>query len=299
MKVLITGNEGFIGRNFQKYLEKHSHEILKLDIKSGKDCRDYFKNNPNEYFDLVIHCAALVGGRETIDGMPLEVAIDLSIDAEFFNWCIKSRPAKIVYFSSSAAYPISLQNSPKSKFNINILKEYNISDFSFDGSIGIPDMTYGWTKLTGEYLAKLAREKYGLNVYVFRPFSGYGTDQDTTYPFAKFIERAKHRKDPFEVWGGYQIRDFIHVDDIINGVMKILETVDYIDPINLCTGIGTSMFDLADKVCSIAGYSPSIISIQDKPIGVKYRVGDPELFNRFYVPKISLEEGIGMALNGK
>ena len=55
--------------------------------------------------------------------------------------------------------------------------------------IGIPDMSYGWAKITHEYLAKLAFEKYGINSVIYRPFSGYGEDQDDTYPFPSICKR--------------------------------------------------------------------------------------------------------------
>jgi hypothetical protein len=51
----------------------------------------------------VVHLAAIVGGRSTIEGAPLSVAVDLSLDAELFNWALRTRPGRIVYFSSSAA----------------------------------------------------------------------------------------------------------------------------------------------------------------------------------------------------
>ena len=106
MKILITGHMGFVGKYF---MEKYSsHDILGIDIKEGNDCRDFFKSS-NEYFDLVIHLAAIVGGRATIEGSPLSVATDLSIDSELCQWAIKNKPGRIVYFSSSAAYPIEYQ----------------------------------------------------------------------------------------------------------------------------------------------------------------------------------------------
>ena len=108
MKILITGHKGFVGRNFVKALP--DSEITGIDLKDGNDCRDFFKTNTDQ-FDLVIHLAAIVGGRATIEGEPLSVATDLSIDAEFFNWVQRTKPINTVYFSSSAAYPIVLQNS--------------------------------------------------------------------------------------------------------------------------------------------------------------------------------------------
>jgi nucleoside-diphosphate-sugar epimerase len=291
MKILITGHLGFVGRSFLRHFNG-KHEILGIDLKEGNDCRDYFKQS-NQVFDLVIHLAAIVGGRETIENEPLSVATDLSIDSEFFNWVIKTKQKRVVYFSSSAAYPVHLQ-LPELKYQ---LKE---SDINLD-DIRLPDYTYGWSKLTGEYLAKFVRQS-GTKVYVFRPFSGYGADQDLTYPFPSFIDRINRKVDKFEIWGdGTQVRDFIHMDDIVEAVMTVVNNDVEVDALNLGSGIATSFNDLAKTMFEISGHVPTngIKHLIGKPIGVSYRVCDPTLFNSIYKPKYTLEERIEMILNNK
>ena len=121
MKALVTGADGFVGRHFVPYLSNNGYQVHSVDIKSGVDCREYFKNS-HESFDLVVHLAAIVGGRATIEGEPLSVATDLSIDAEMFNWAIKTKPKKIVYYSSSAAYPTQLQtHGPETKLQEDMI----------------------------------------------------------------------------------------------------------------------------------------------------------------------------------
>ncbi len=178
-----------------------------------------------------MHLAAIVGGRDTIENDPLAVATDLSIDAEFFNWAVRTKQNKIIYFSSSAAYPIHLQT----KGSTHKLKESDIDLMDMRS----PDFTYGWAKLSGEYLAHFARQ-YGLKVYVFRPFSGYGETQDLDYPFPSFIKRVVDQVEEFEIWGdGTQVRDFIHIEDIVEATMKAVE-LDIQEPINLGSGVPTS-----------------------------------------------------------
>jgi nucleoside-diphosphate-sugar epimerase len=60
----------------------------------------------NGCWDLVVHCAANVGGRATIDGNPLWVAENLELDAAMFRWAVAMRLPRVVYYSSSAAYPV-------------------------------------------------------------------------------------------------------------------------------------------------------------------------------------------------
>lgn len=284
MKILITGHKGFVGKYFMKKYQDHS--IVGVDLKDGHDCRDLFKTS-NEKFDLVIHLAAIVGGRATIEGAPLSVAADLSIDAEMCQWALRTKPGRVVYFSSSAAYPTHLQTQPYK------LKESDI-DLS---NVSNPDMTYGWAKLTGEYCLQFL-EQAGVRTHVFRPFSGYGTDQDLTYPFPSFIKRGQDRANPFEIWGnGTQVRDFIHIQDVVDAVDQAI-CQDIPGPVNLGTGRPTSFNELCDIVCSAVGYTPEVKHIVGAPKGVDYRCSDNSKMLSFYQPKITLEEGVIHALRG-
>ena len=287
MKILITGDAGFVGRHFRRKFESQGHEVVGVDIVNGVDARDFFRTD-DTYFDRVIHLAAVVGGRKMIEGSPLALAVDLSIDSEMFGWALRTRPGCVTYFSSSAAYPTHLQG----KFSEISLRESDINM----AHIRTPDFTYGWAKLTGEMLATHAR-KEGLTVHVYRPFSGYGEDQALDYPFPSFIARGKRKADPFEIWGdGNQVRDFIHIEDVVAGAIAGCEAG--VEIANLCSGRATSFNNLAQLVATAAGYTPAISHLTAEPVGVAYRVGDPTYMKTFYTPAISLEEGINRALAG-
>lgn len=283
MDVLITGSHGFVGRYFVNKLQ--GHNLTLIDLKNGQDCRQFFHREDKQY-DLVIHLAAIVGGRESIEGRPLAVADNLSIDSEFFQWCLKTKPHKIVYFSSSAAYPTNLQTKDYEDYKLNEI------DIDLKFLEGTPDMTYGWSKLTGEYLAQFVP-----NVHIFRPFSGYGWDQDLTYPFPMYVKRALERQDPFEVWGpGTQTRDFIHMKDVVEAVMTAVD-LGITEPVNLGTGRSTSFIELARMCMNAVGYNGEIQTRPDKPVGCMHRVSDNSKLLTFYTPKISLEEGIREAVD--
>jgi nucleoside-diphosphate-sugar epimerase len=285
--VLITGDEGFVGREFRRQLD--GHNIFGIDLKSNYDCRKFFAVD-HSHFDLVVHLAAVVGGRMKIDGAPLEVATDLAIDSDMFQWALRTRPDRLIYFSSSAAYPVDIQtrdfHRPQWEDDIDL------------NNVGTPDQTYGWAKLTGEILAKYATEA-GLKVHIFRPFSGYGTDQDLDYPFPSFIDRALRRADPFHIWGdGTQQRDFIHIRDVVGAALEAVRQ-DVQGPTNLGWGRATSFNELAELVTNAAGYQPRIEHLPAKPVGCWFRVSNSTKMHDFYKPKITLEEGIRMALRGE
>jgi nucleoside-diphosphate-sugar epimerase len=283
MRVLITGNRGFLGSHLERHYIKTS-AVWTVDIVDGSDARDFFRVDDTRY-DIVWHMAGVIGGRKGIEGQPLSVAVDLSIDAEYYNWIMRTKPTHAVYMSSSAAYPTSLQERGRS---IKLRED----DISLD-RIENPDYTYGWSKLTGEYLAQFVEDT---KMHVFRPFSGYGETQSLDYPFPSFIKRAKEKADPFEIWGdGKQVRDFIHVEDLITCMLKAVDE-DVQGPVNIGWGRATSFNELADLVTDAAGYTPSIKHITTNPVGVDYRVCDNSKMLEFYTPKISLEEGIDRAL---
>jgi len=280
---LITGDQGLVGRYFTRYLDEAGWELTFVDLKQGEDLHLFVRETRHAHYDLIVHCAAIVGGRETIEGSPLRVATDLAIDAEFFDWAVRTHQSRLVYFSSSAAYPIACQqkDGPRLKENMIDLDRPRM-----------PDFTYGWAKLTGEHLARYAREQYGLKVFVLRPFSGYAPDQDLSYPFPAFAQRARRGEDPFMVWGdGTAKRDFIHMRDVVAGTMAVVDA-GYQEPVNLCTGIGTSFNELAELFGA-----QNVVHDLAKPVGVQDRVGDPGRMNQFYTATTTLEQGIKEALD--
>jgi GDP-L-fucose synthase len=312
-KALGTGGCGFVGRHFVKALLQDGYRVTIVDdLSTGLpldkwplktnlsddlradvttyicDFRDYAKAEATDNFDLIIHLAAIVGGRMTIEGDPLSVATDLSIDATFFNWVVKQRPLprQVIYFSSSAAYPIKIQTSTHHE-----PLDENLIDF--DTRLELPDMTYGWSKLTGEYLAKHAAETYGLNTVIYRPFSGYGEEQDFTYPFPSIIRRVARHESPIVVWGsGNQLRDFIHIDDVVQATFASRGKLAPGEALNLGSGVGISFRQFAELACNVIGHHAEIVNDASKPEGVFARVANSDMMFQHYRPKISLEQGI-------
>src|SRR5512135_619882 len=318
-KVLVTGAAGFAGRHLVRRLLDAGHEVHGVDciapltggIDPGcgwplfeprdyrnwlfykEDCRSWFRRVKDDDFDWAFHLAAMVGGRQMIEDHPLVVADDLSIDAAYWQWAERARPGKTVCFSSSAAYPIKYQRED----GYVLLTEDMIS---FDQEIGMPDMSYGWAKLTCEYLARLAYERHGLRSVCYRPFSGYGEDQDEAYPFPSICRRALEQRgsDVLTVWGtGRQMRDFIHISDCIDGVLATMDRVDDGGAINLSTGILTSFIEFARMAAEIVGYRPVVRGLSERPEGVFARGGSTARQRELgFRHKIDFRTGIERAL---
>lgn len=307
-RALVTGSSGLLGRHTATALTSRGwHVDACVDSALGhqQDARTFFSpaTRHRTTYDLVVHCAARIGGRAGIDGNPAALAAtNLQLDGALFEWALRTRPARIIYWSSAAAYPTDLQGPDLESWTVangevttkpgaRPLRE---TDIDLDNP-RLPDASYGAVKLVGENLARWARAE-GLRVHVFRPFSGWSADQDPDYPMRAFLDRARRRDDPFDVWGpGTQVRDWIHITDVVGAALAAVDQ-DYDGPLNLCTGEGTSFDELATMMCGQAGYTPTLRHHPDKPTGVHYRVGDPSEMARVYRPKVTLEQGIKQAL---
>jgi nucleoside-diphosphate-sugar epimerase len=318
-KMLVTGAAGFVGRHVVKRLLDAGDAVHAVDCVAPytggidpaagwplfdprdyrnfhfykEDCRSWFDRVKDTDFDYAFHLAAMVGGRLMIENNPLAVADDLAIDASYWQWAKVARPKKTACFSSSAAYPVQLQRPD----HYVLLKEDMIS---FEGDIGMPDMSYGWAKLTCEYLARLAHEKHGLKSICYRPFSGYGEDQDDAYPFPSICKRvlANRGAKVLHVWGtGTQMRDFIHIEDCMDGIFTTVDQIDDGGAVNLSTGILTSFIEFATIAAELAGYRPEVKGMSDKPAGVHARGGDTTKQRQFgFTHKIDFRSGIERAL---
>lgn len=290
-RALVTGAAGFVGRHMTAELIRRGYLVARCDIAFGWDAHELFASKLASNYDLVVHAAAVSPHRAAIDGQPATFVQNMHLDAAMFDWAIRTGQGRVLYLSSSAAYPIDLQDDYATA---RMLGE---DDIRWEGrrNIGNPDASYGWAKLTGERMAHAARAA-GLSVTVVRPFSGYGEDQSEDFPFRAMVERARRREDPFVIWGdGQQVRDWIHIDDVVTGALAVVESETEL-PVNLCVGAGADMLFLAKLACAEVGYKPEFEYRADKPAGVAFRVGDPTRLHRWYEPTVRLAEGVSRAL---
>lgn len=320
-KILVTGGAGFVGRHLVMRLLAAGDEVHCVDSlvpgtgaldprRPGAwpcaspfdfprfhfhpvDCRDYFDRTADTDFDCTFHLAAVVGGRMVIENTPLMVAEDLAIDARYWQWAVRTRPAKSVCFSSSAVYPVRLQQ----RDSYVLLREDMVD---FDRDLGVPDLVYGWAKLTNENLARIAHRTHGLRSVVYRPFSGYGEDQDTSYPFPDIVRRVLRERacSRIAVWGsGDQMRDFIHIEDCIDGILGTMDAIDDASALNLSTGTWTSFRAFVELAAEVLGFAPEVVGTEGTPEGVFARAGDTtKQAAHGFRAKVDLRTGVERAL---
>lgn len=333
-RALVTGGAGFLGRHFIAELRSGEYgQIVSVDVNPMNvnidfslaahlhvvdDMLNFLEYHPetHEPFDLIIHCAAVSPHRVGIDQNRIMFIQNLLLDSTMFEWAVRTRQGRVLYISSSAIYPAKLQMPkwwgtgelmlaaetgvfPGGKVRNYIPLSEDVVYLDALAGFTPPWDDYGWTKIIGEKMATAARQ-CGVPVTVVRPFSGYGEDQSTDFPFPAILDRARYGD--LTVWGPPgQTRDWIHVDDIVAGALAVAESGTE-DPVNLCTGIATELGKLAqeihwqvcpeDDVCT----SSPLLYDETKPAGVFSRVGDPGRMRKYYTPKVTLDEGIRRAL---
>jgi len=208
MKCLVTGGAGFIGTNLIKRLLKDGHEVVSMDNYST----GYKDNEQNgcQYFDVDI----------------TEVS-----DYSFFV----NKPDVIFHIAALARIQPSIKN-PKNTIENNFNGTLNILEYARKNNIqviyagssskhhGLYGSPYAWSKYGGEELCKLYSEVYDLNTSICRFYNVYGPHHIRTGTYATVIgifENQYLNNEPLTITGdGEQRRDFTHVDDIVNGLIK-------------------------------------------------------------------------------
>lgn len=299
-RVLVTGSSGFLGGHIVRRLANAGYGVDAVDIVQPTssvpaqfihdDARNVLAAREREY-EAIFHFAAVVGGREHIDSSPLAIAANHAIDQAVFEHLASGASARVVYPSSSAVYPIDRQR----KLGQPPLRESEVD--AVRGPIGIPDTTYGWTKLTAEFLAGLLQARGEGTTAIYRPFSVYGPDQLSSYPVTAILERALRREDPLVIWGsGDQHRDFVYIEDFLDVVLGTYKTLDANTPMNIATGLPTSFVTVAQIAADVVGYEPRILTEPERPEGVLWRVGSPDSIPTSVKPRTSLNDGLSRVL---
>jgi nucleoside-diphosphate-sugar epimerase len=284
-----SSSPAFVGRHLHAALDERGDDVTAIDLIDGgrRDALDLFRTDQRPY-DLAIHCAAIVGGRASIDGSPLGVATNLALDAWYMRWLARTGTPRAVYFSSSAAYPVALQQPG----DIHRLVETDI-DYEQPGR---PDATYGLAKLAGSSSPATPKPKAAASTCSGR--SPATAKTRTTVPVPRVHRRAKERQDPFEIWGdGSSTRDWIHIDDLVGATLAAVDQ-DATGPVNIGWGRATIVRRTRRHSSPrAAGYHPELKHLATAPQGVHHRVCDPKRMLDVYQPRVSLEEGIARALN--
>ena len=289
MKVLVTGGGGFVGSHLAERLAREGHDVFAArrrdyDLTSMEATARLFDDARPE---LVYHLAAEVGGIGANRANPGRYwYANLIMGAHVLEQSRIHEIRKLVVAGTVCAYP---------KYAPVPFREDDLWN-------GYPEETnapYGVAKKAVLVGGQAYREQYGLNAIYLLPANLYGPrdnfDLETSHVIAALIRKMLESRDEVLLWGdGSPTREFLFVDDCVEGLLLAGERYDGADPVNLGTGVETSIRDLAETVAEITGFDGEIVWDTSMPNGQPRRSLDAsraeELFG--FRARTALREGL-------
>jgi GDP-L-fucose synthase len=266
-RVWVAGHHGMVGSAVVRRLEREPCEILTVersavDLRRQSDVEGWMmKQRP----DVVILAAATVGGILANSSRPAEFLFDnLAIEQNIIDAAYRSGATKLLFLGSSCIYP-RLAAQP-----IN-------EDSLLTGPLEPTNEWYAIAKITGIKLCQAYRRQYGCRFISAMPTNLYGPednfDLQTSHVLPALlakIHRAKTMGRPsVEIWGsGTPMREFLHVDDLADAVVFLLQHYEDDLPINVGTGTDVTIRELAEMIAKTVGFTGAFTFDASKPDGM-------------------------------
>jgi GDP-L-fucose synthase len=288
-RVLVTGGGGFLGSHLVERLERDGHDVFvarrrDYDLTHQGDASALFNDAQPE---LVIHLAAEVGGIGANRASPGRYwYANILMGAHVLEQARRAKVDKLVLAGTVCAYP---------KFAPIPFSERDLWD-------GYPEETnapYGVAKKSILVGAQGYRDQYGLNAIFLLPANLYGP-RDNFHPtdahvIADLIRKMSERTDEVVLWGdGSPTREFLYVEDCVEGFVLAAERFDGPEPVNLGAGKEISIRDLAELIAEVIGFEGQITWDTSMPNGQPRRSIDAtrarELFG--FEARTPLREGL-------
>jgi GDP-L-fucose synthase len=289
MKILITGGAGFVGSHLVERLEEDGHDVFvarraDYDLTHEREAVRLFDDSEPE---LVFHLAAEVGGIGANRANPGRYwYANLQMGVNVLEQSRLHEVRKLVIAGTVCGYP---------KFAPVPFRESQFWD-------GFPEETnapYGIAKKTILVGAQGYREQYGLNSIFLLPTNLYGPrdnfDLETSHVIPALIRKMIESPEEIVLWGdGSPTREYLFVDDCVEGFLLAAERYDGPEPVNLGTGVETSIRRTAELVAEVVGFEGHIVWDTSMPNGQPRRSLDAsrakELFG--FEARTQLREGL-------
>ncbi len=271
--VVVTGGAGFLGSQIVNILNAEGARVFvprKRDFNLMK-LEDGLKCFLEAEADIVIHGAAFYGGIWINQVYPGRIFYEnLVMGANVIEACRLANVKKFVGIGTACSYPGYLEGN---------LSEENL----WDGPLHETVRNYGLTKKMMQVQCWAYKKQYefkGIHLILtnlFGPGDSYNEQRSHVVAalIRKFVEATLEGNPEVEVWGtGKPIREFIYVEDCAQSIVRAAEVYDDVEPLNIGTGIGTSIRELVELVQEISGFEGQIRWNTEKPDGQMVKILD-------------------------
>lgn len=304
--ILVTGGAGFVGVNLIKRLldlnanvratlhkknaviEDKRIEYVRCDLTVPDDCKRICRN-----MDYIFLCAANTSGAAVMEKTPLvHLTPNVMMNVLMLQAAYEANVKKVLFISSNTVYPVLPYPVRETDVTNQFYEKYFI---------------VAWMKRFTEIVCEMysAKIKNPMLTVVVRPANIYGPNDDfeweTSHVIPALIRKVVERHDPIEVWGdGRDIKDFIYIDNFIDGMLLAMEKITKFDPINLASGKQYIIREVLQAIVEVDNLKePNIVYNSSRPSMIPKRLIDPAKakLQIGFEPKTSIRDGLKKTIN--
>jgi GDP-L-fucose synthase len=291
-RVLLTGGSGFFGRRIAEALRRHGYDVATpgrpdFDLSDpSSTLRTFDQLRPQ----TVVHSAAYYGGLGICMAEPSRIFHDnVLMGVNLLEAAARTGVRKVMAIGSACGYPGAVAG------------DMNEDDF-WSGPLHPSVESYGFTKKVLEVGLRSYARGHGMlgqmpivtNLYGEHDVFGEYRSHVAAALIKKFADAVQSKAEQVVCWGtGAPVREFIYSGDAAEAVARLLES-GYSEPLNIGTGVGTSIKELAEVVAHLTRFRGEIVWDTSKPDGVLRKVLDVSRMKSIlgWQPPTSLEAGL-------
>lgn len=292
-RIFVAGHTGMVGSAIWRLLEARGAEHLigvaskHLDLRDQAEVSNFFEIHQPE---IVIDTAAKVGGILANDTYPYEFLMDnLQIQNNLIDASYKSNVERFLFLGSSCVYPKKSEQPIREEYLLTGPLEQTNEAYAIAKIAGIKACEAIFYKTGRQFSSIMPSNLYG-------PFDNFDLTSSHVLPamIRKFHDSKINGNQPVKLWGtGEPLREFLHVEDLADAVLFLLDKKVEYPLINVGTGIDIPIKKLALMVQSVVGHEGDILWDLDKPDGTPRKVMDVSKINKMgWNHRLTLIEGI-------
>ncbi len=292
MKVLITGSEGFIGKNLSRYLVERGYEVLRADIAESAEIRldisnfdECVKKLMSLDFDAIIHLAAIANIPRCLSEIYDCFKVNSFGTLNMLEIAARKNVERFVYSSSANVYGVPVELPVKETTPLN------------------PRTPYDYSKMISEKLVESYAKTRGLRYVIFRSWKLFGEYDVETTAIPRFI-KACLRNEPLTLYNsGRDTTDPTYVQNFCYAVELALKNDKAVGEIfNLGTGNEISIRELAELIKNLTGSSSELKLLPPRTEAEKEPMRSYPSIEKIrrilgYEPIVCLEEGLKRTIN--